>query len=184
MSAGDLALVVATVLCILGFTVLVVALVFVFRSLTELRGAVDQLTAETLPLLAEMRRTVEEARGDLDRFDKVLGSAEAISTSVEGASRVGASGVLDARYQDSRARVGHVPRWPGGFDVDEARLLVHGRSSHRCRRHEVGGAEAEARGRGGQAARGGSETHRQGSRCPQRGSAGDAAEGSRAAGQR
>ena len=82
MSAGDLALVVATVLCILGFTALVVALVFVFRSLTELRGAVDQLTAETQPLLAEMRRTVEEARGDLDRFDKVLGSAEAISTSV------------------------------------------------------------------------------------------------------
>ena len=36
MSAGDLALVVATVLCILGFTALVVALVFVFRSLTEL----------------------------------------------------------------------------------------------------------------------------------------------------
>ena len=88
MSGSDLALVVATVLCILGFTGLVIALLFVFRSLTELRGAVDQLTAETQPLLLELRRSVEEARGDLDRFDKVLGSAEAISSSVEGASRV------------------------------------------------------------------------------------------------
>jgi uncharacterized protein YoxC len=88
MTAGELALVIATVLCVLGFTALVVALVFVFRSLGELRGAVEQLTAETQPLLAELRSSVDEARGDLDRFDKVLGSAEAISTSVEGASRV------------------------------------------------------------------------------------------------
>lgn len=88
MTAGDLALVVATVLCALGFAGLVVALVFVFRSLTELRGAVEKLTAETEPLLAEMRRSVEEARGDLDRFDKVLGSAEAISSSVDGVGRV------------------------------------------------------------------------------------------------
>ncbi len=88
MTAGDLALVMATVLCALGFTALVVALLFVFRSLTELRAAVDKLTAESEPLLAEMRRSLEEARGDLDRFDKVLGSAEAISSSVEGASRV------------------------------------------------------------------------------------------------
>ena len=66
MSAGDLALVVATVLCALGFTALVVALVFVLRSLSDLRGAVDKLTAETEPLLAEMRRSLDEARGDLD----------------------------------------------------------------------------------------------------------------------
>jgi hypothetical protein len=88
MTAGELALVIATVLCVLGFTALVVALVFVIRSLGELRAAVEQLTAETHPLLAELRSSVDEARGDLDRFDKVLGSAEAISTSVEGASRV------------------------------------------------------------------------------------------------
>ena len=108
MSAGDLALVVATVLCALGFTALVVALVFVLRSLSDLRGAVDKLTAETEPLLADMRRSLDEARGDLDRFDKVLGSAEAISSSVEGASRV-ACVAFDAGDQDGRDRVGHDP---------------------------------------------------------------------------
>ncbi len=110
MSGSDLALVVATVLCILGFTALVVALVFVFRSLTELRGAVDQLTAETQPLLAEMRRTVDEARGRprsvrqgarLGRGDLVVG---------RGRIAGGQGGVLDAGDQDGGDRVGHVPR--------------------------------------------------------------------------
>ena len=117
MTAGELALVIATVLCVLGFTALVVALVFVIRSLGELRAAVEQLTAETQPLLAELRTSVDEARGDLDRFDKVLGSAEAISTSVEGAVAGGAGRAVGAGDQDGRDRVGNLPR---GTAVAEA----------------------------------------------------------------
>lgn len=88
MTATDLALVTATVLCAFGFAGLIVALLAVVRSLRELHGAVEQLSTETRPLLAELRRSVDEARGDLDRFDRVLGSAEAISSAVEGTSRV------------------------------------------------------------------------------------------------
>ena len=88
MTAGDLAIIVATVLCALGFAGLVVALLSVQRSLHDLRHAVDELTAETRPLISELQSSVESARSDLDRFDRVLGSAEAISASVEGASRV------------------------------------------------------------------------------------------------
>jgi hypothetical protein len=88
MSAGDLAVVVVTVLCTLGFAGLVVTLVFVLRALRELRGAVDELSAQTRPLLVDLRTSVEEARSDLDRFDRVLGSAEAISQAVEGTSRL------------------------------------------------------------------------------------------------
>lgn len=88
MTAGDLALVVATVLCALGFAALVVALLQVQRSLNEVRQAVDALASETRPLLAELRDSVEEARDDLDRFDVVLGSAEAISARLDGAGRL------------------------------------------------------------------------------------------------
>jgi len=88
VTAGDLAIVVATVLCTLGFAGLVVTLLFVLRALREVREAVDELSAETRPLIDELRDSVEGARGDLERFDRVLGSAEAISSSVEGASRV------------------------------------------------------------------------------------------------
>jgi hypothetical protein len=88
MTDGQLALVVATVLCAFGFAALAVALVRVLDALRELRGAVADLDARTAPLLQELRASVDEARHDLSRFDRVLGSAEAISDSVEGMSRV------------------------------------------------------------------------------------------------
>jgi hypothetical protein len=88
MTAGQLALVVATVLCAFGFAALAVVLVRVLDALRDIRVAVSDLDARTAPLLYELRASVDEARHDLARFDRVLGSAEAISDSVEGMSRV------------------------------------------------------------------------------------------------
>jgi hypothetical protein len=88
MTATDLALIVGTVLCVIGFTAMVVVLLRMLRALGELRGEVTMLRDETRPLLAELRQSVDTARDDLDRFDRVLGSAEAISSQVEGVSRV------------------------------------------------------------------------------------------------
>lgn len=88
MTAGQLALVVATVLCALGFAALCVALVRVLDALRAVERELGELRAETRPLLADLRSSVDEARTDLDRFDRVLGSAEAISANVEGASLV------------------------------------------------------------------------------------------------
>jgi hypothetical protein len=88
VTAGDLALVVAVVLCAIGFTALVVTLREVLRTLQSLRTDVDLLRAETRPLVAELRDSVHTARHDLDRFDRVLGSAEAISAAMESTGRV------------------------------------------------------------------------------------------------
>jgi hypothetical protein len=95
MTAGELAIVLAAVLCTLGFAALVVVLVRVLDALGALRREVDALRAETGPLLAELRAStdgaravVDEARSDLERFDRVLGSAEAVSEAVNGSSRV------------------------------------------------------------------------------------------------
>lgn len=88
MTAGQLALVVATVLCAIGFAGLCVALVRVLDALRAVQRELGELRAETRPLLADLRVSVDEARHDLDRFDRVLGSAEAISANVEGASLV------------------------------------------------------------------------------------------------
>ena len=62
MTAGELAVVLAALLCCIGFAALVVVLMRVLDSL--------------------------KARHDLDRFDRVLGSAEAISGAVAGGSRI------------------------------------------------------------------------------------------------
>jgi hypothetical protein len=88
MTAGQLALVVATVLSAIGFAALCVALVRVLDALRAVQRELGELRAETRPLLADLRGSVDDARRDLDRFDKVLGSAEAISANVEGASLV------------------------------------------------------------------------------------------------
>jgi uncharacterized protein YoxC len=88
VTAGELAIVLGTVLCALGFAALIVVLVRVLDALRALQTEVDSLRAETQPLLAELRSSVEDARDDLERFDRVLGSAEAISANVQGASRV------------------------------------------------------------------------------------------------
>jgi hypothetical protein len=95
MTAGELAIVVATVLFALGFAALVVVLLRVLDTLKALRGEVAALRSETGPLIEQMRastiearQVVAAARDDLDRFDRVLGSAEAISDAVSGSGRV------------------------------------------------------------------------------------------------
>ena len=95
MTAAELALVVAAVLCVIGFAALIVVLIRVLDMLKALRSEVTSLREETQPLLAELRVSTEEAqtamataRSDLERFDRVLGSAEAISDAVDGSSRV------------------------------------------------------------------------------------------------
>ena len=95
MTAGELALVIGAVLCCIGFAALVVVLVRVLDTLKQVRAEVATLRAETAPLLVELRASTESARAlvgeaqrDLDRFDRVLGSAEAISGAMSGSGRV------------------------------------------------------------------------------------------------
>ena len=95
MSAGDLAVTLAALLCAIGFTALIVVLMRVLDTLKALRVEVESLRAETGPLLADLRESTDEARqamdtarDDLERFDRVLGSAEAISGAVDGSSRL------------------------------------------------------------------------------------------------
>jgi hypothetical protein len=95
VSAGDLAVTLAALLCTIGFAALIVVLVRVLDTLKSLRVEVESLRVETRPLLAELRDSTAEARSamhtarsDLERFDRVLGSAEAISDAVEGSGRL------------------------------------------------------------------------------------------------
>jgi hypothetical protein len=94
MTAGELAVTLAAVLCAIGFAALIVVLVRLLDGLKALRHEVESLRSETRPLLAELRDStgearvaMETARADLERFDRVLGSAEAISDAVDGTGR-------------------------------------------------------------------------------------------------
>jgi hypothetical protein len=94
VSAGDLAVTLAALLCAIGFAALIVVLMRVLDTLKALRVEVESLRRETGPLLVDLRETTDEARDamdtareDLERFDRVLGSAEAISDVMEGGGR-------------------------------------------------------------------------------------------------
>jgi len=89
MSTGEVLLVAAIVLLAIGFALLIVVLLRVLDVTNHLRSEVTDLRAETRMLIDDLRistddarETVDEARQDLERFDRVLGSAEAIGDAV------------------------------------------------------------------------------------------------------
>ena len=94
MQTSDIVLIAAVVLCAIGFAALSIVLLRVFDALRALRREVREMREQTLPLIADLRASTDDAksamdgaRADLERFDRVLGSAEAISEAVETSGR-------------------------------------------------------------------------------------------------
>ncbi|MGH9165881.1 MAG: DUF948 domain-containing protein [Acidimicrobiales bacterium] len=88
MSGGEVAALIAAV----AGAMLVVALLFVLSSLTKtlraVRTTVEDFRAQALPLLVDLRGTVDRANSELERVDGVLGRAETIGGTLDSASRL------------------------------------------------------------------------------------------------
>lgn len=94
LQTADIVLISAVLLCAIGFAALSIVLVRVFDALRALRREVRDMREQTLPLITDLRSSTDDAksamdgaRADLERFDRVLGSAEAISEAVETSGR-------------------------------------------------------------------------------------------------
>jgi len=94
-SGTNTALVVVLVLCAVAFAALVLVLSRVLVALADLRSDLEVIESRLLPMVDELRDATREsrdiidvARGDLKRFDKVLGSAESVAEAVADTSRV------------------------------------------------------------------------------------------------
>ena len=94
-SGTNTALVVVLVLCAVAFAALVLVLYRVLVALADLRSDLEVVESRLLPMVDELREATREsrdiidaARGDLKRFDKVLGSAESVAEAVADTSRV------------------------------------------------------------------------------------------------
>ena len=96
-----------------------------------LRDEVEALRQETRPLLLELQAStvdakaaMAEARDDLERFDRVLGSAEAISGAVAGGSRVARVALEHAGHQDRGPGHGHIAgRGPAAAQGTEVGMI-------------------------------------------------------------
>jgi hypothetical protein len=88
MSADQVAVLVAAGLAALAAVASVIVVVILGRRVRQLSELVADLRAETVPLVREARVVVDRASTEMVRVGDVLGSAEAVSATVDSASRL------------------------------------------------------------------------------------------------
>ncbi|MCU1455778.1 MAG: hypothetical protein JWN46_3924 [Acidimicrobiales bacterium] len=88
MTAADLAAVVVTGCSVVAVVAVLFALQRTLATLRQVRDALDQLVEHTLPLVDELSATVDAANVELERVDRLVGSAESISATVDATSRL------------------------------------------------------------------------------------------------
>ena len=88
MSADQVAALVAAVAAGIASLVLVGVVVVLGRRVRDLGRAVEELRRETVPLVHDARVVVDQAATEMVRVGDVLDSAEAVSATVDSASRL------------------------------------------------------------------------------------------------
>jgi hypothetical protein len=88
MSADHVAVLVAAIAAAIGAVVAAFVAVVLGRRVQELRRAVDELRGETVPLVRDARVVVDQAATEMVRVGDVLDSTEAVSATVDSASRL------------------------------------------------------------------------------------------------
>lgn len=89
LSAQDLGLVVVVVASLGAVVAITVVLASLVRTLRAARAELAEFQTRADELLVELSGTVGDAQHDLERVDDLIGSAEALAATVDGAARVG-----------------------------------------------------------------------------------------------
>jgi len=88
MSAGQIAVLVASILCGLAVIGLLVALGSLRREVRSLRRVADDLQRQAVPLVADAQRVVDQAATEMERVGAVLDSTESVHATVDSASKL------------------------------------------------------------------------------------------------
>jgi len=88
MSAGDLAAVVVTICSIAAVIAILFALQRTLSTLRQVRRTMDELHDRSLPLVDELADTVGATNAEVERIDRLVGSAESISQTVDATSKL------------------------------------------------------------------------------------------------
>jgi hypothetical protein len=88
MSAGEIAVLIASIVCLLAVVGLLVALTSLHREVRSLRTVAEQLRGQTVPLMAEAHRVVDQAATEMERVGAVLDSTESVHATVDSASKL------------------------------------------------------------------------------------------------
>jgi len=88
MSATDLAAIIVAVSSVTAAVLLAVALVALTRTLRALRDVATLMRTESVPVLHDLHDTVHAANNELERFDRLVSTAESVTGTVDSASRL------------------------------------------------------------------------------------------------
>ncbi len=88
LSATDMVLVVVTVVSILTVASMVAVLLHLLSTVRRLTAALGDLTEQAIPLMDELAESLAEANAELARVDRLVGSAESISATVDATSKL------------------------------------------------------------------------------------------------
>ena len=88
MTAGEIAVLVAGIACLLAVVGLLVAVASLRREVTRLGALADELRRQTVPLVADAHRVVDQAATEMERVGAVLDTTESVHATVDSASRL------------------------------------------------------------------------------------------------
>ncbi|HEY4376465.1 MAG TPA: hypothetical protein VGM93_04880, partial [Acidimicrobiales bacterium] len=88
MSASDLAAVVVTGCSVVAVVAVLFALQRTLSTLRQVRRALDDLTEHSGPLVDDLAATIDTANVELARMERLVGSAESISATVDATSKL------------------------------------------------------------------------------------------------
>jgi hypothetical protein len=88
MSAGEIAVLVASAVCLVAVIGLLVALGSLRRQTRALAVLADQLRRQTVPLVTDAHRVVDQAATEMERVGAVLDSTESVHATVDSASKL------------------------------------------------------------------------------------------------
>jgi len=88
MSAGEIAVLVAAGACVVAVIGLFLAMIGLRRQVRHLEAVAEDLRGQTMPLVAEAHRVVDQAATEMERVGAVLESTESVSATVDSASRL------------------------------------------------------------------------------------------------
>lgn len=88
LTASDLAVVVVTACSIVAVVAVLAVVARAVVVLRRLAAALDRINDQLDPLVGELAASLAEANAELDRVDRLVGSAESISATVDATSKL------------------------------------------------------------------------------------------------
>ena len=88
MTIGEAAVLAASIVCVLAVVGLLVALSSLRREVARIEVLADELKRQTVPLVADAHRVVDQAATEMERVGAVLDSTESVHATVDSASKL------------------------------------------------------------------------------------------------